>query len=585
MHRVFLVALLYLLSSTSAIWPQPTHYQNGSQILWLSCTVEADYKSRSVPVTAKSLESNYRRDAPRVNQSSTFPNDILTAAFDRFMWNAMNSTFVPWKFFPRGTGSPIPQPVTNVTTLIRQCIQHITIEETTTNLSSSTTSIDESYSLSISANGSVWISVASTNGAIYALNTLSQLFYATPDGSIYTPYVPVYIQDSPVFEHRGLNLDISRNYISPHHVMRTINAMSFNKLNRLHLHATDSQSWPLEIPALADLAAKGAYRNSSIWSVADLEQVQSHGTSRGVQVFLEIDSPGHTAAIAYAYPDLIAAFNEQPWVSYGNEPPTGQLKLNDSCVTTFMNTLYGDLLPRVSPYSDYFHTGGDELNANVYSLDPSIKSNSSDIIQPYFQSFINHIHSLIRAQGLTPIVWEETLLIWNISLPTNSTIIQTWKTSSVAEIVAQGYQVIFGDSAHWYLDCGYGAFIDPSPKNPQTPIVPPYLDWCSPMNNWRQIYSYDPRVNISTSDQKLLLGGEIQIWGELTDPVNLDGKIWPRAAAAAEVLWSGPTGPEGVNEGVTRRLAEMRERLVDLGFAASMVQMEWCLQNQGGCTQ
>ena len=380
-------------------------------------------------------------------------------------------------------------------------------------------------------------------------------------------------------------MDISRNWISPKDVMRTINAMSFNKLNRLHLHATDSQSWPLEVPALPALATKGAYKNSSIWTAADLEKVQNHGTSHGVQVFLEIDSPGHTASIAYSYPELIAAFNEQPWAAYGNEPPTGQLKLNNSAVTTFVDTLYGDLLPRISPFSGYFHTGGDEVNANVYSLDSGVNSNSSEVIQPLLQAFIDHIHTLIRAQGLTPIVWEEMLLIWNMSLPTNSTIIQTWKTSSVADVVATGHKVIFGDSAHWYLDCGYGAFIDPSPTNPQTPIVPPYLDWCSPMNNWRQIYSYDPRVNISTSDQNLLLGGEIQIWGELTDPVNLDGKVWPRAAAAAEVLWSGPKGPEGVNEGVTRRLAEMRERLVDLGYAASMVQMEWCLQNQGGCTQ
>ncbi|MCJ1399272.1 N-acetyl-glucosamine-6-phosphate deacetylase [Xylographa trunciseda] len=582
MRRVFLVVILYLFGSITAIWPQPTLYRKGSQVLWLSRTVQADYKSKSVPVTARYLDRTYLRDASLVNQSSTFPNDILTAAFDKFTWNAMKSTFVPWKFYPRGTGLPIPPPVTNATDII----QHITIEETASSLlGSSTSGIDESYSLSISTNGGVWISAASTNGAIYALHTLSQLFYASPDGSIYTPYVPVFIEDSPFYEHRGLNIDISRNYISPQHVMRTIDAMSFNKFNRLHLHATDSQSWPLEIPPLPDLATKGAYKNSSIWTVADLQKVQSHASSRGIQCYLEIDSPGHTAAIAYGYPDLIAAFNEQPWVSYGNEPPTGQLKLNDPAVTTFMETLYGDLLPRVSPYSSYFHTGGDELNANVYSLDPSVKSNSSATIQPLFQSFINQIHSLIRAQGLTPIVWEETLLIWNISLPKDSTIIQTWKTSSVAEIAALGYKVIFGDSAHWYLDCGYGAFIDPSSTDPQTPIAPPYLDWCSPVNNWRQIYSYDPTINVSLSDQDLLLGGEIQIWGELTDPVNLDGKLWPRAAAAAEVLWSGPKGPKGVNEDVTRRLAEMRERLVDRGFAASMVQMEWCLQNQGGCTQ
>ena len=73
------------------------------------------------------------------------------------------------------------------------------------------------------------------------------------------------------------------------------------------------------------------------------------------------------------------------------------------------------------------------------------------------------------------------------------------------------------------------------------------------------------------------------MWGELTDKVNLDGKVWPRASAAGEVLWSGVKGVEGVNEGVTRRLADLRERMVGLGFAASVVQMTWCLQNLGDC--
>ena len=74
------------------------------------------------------------------------------------------------------------------------------------------------------------------------------------------------------------------------------------------------------------------------------------------------------------------------------------------------------------------------------------------------------------------------------------------------------------------------------------------------------------------------------MFGELTDPVNLDGKLWPRAAAAAEIMWSGPVGPAGVEESVTRRLAEMRERLVLRGVQANMVQMTWCLQNIGDCS-
>ncbi len=55
--------------------------------------------------------------------------------------------------------------------------------------------------------------------------------------------------------------------------------------------------------------------------------------------------------------------------------------------------------------------------------------------------------------------------------------------------------------------------------------------------------------------------------------------LWPRAAAAAEVLWKG----EGkVSEDTTRRLAEVRERLLGRGISAAAVSMEWSLSNYGG---
>ncbi|KAI9879761.1 MAG: N-acetyl-glucosamine-6-phosphate deacetylase, partial [Watsoniomyces obsoletus] len=75
-------------------------------------------------------------------------------------------------------------------------------------------------------------------------------------------------------------------------------------MNRLHLHATESQSWPLEIPALPDLAAKGAYQPDLVWSTDDLEGVQAYGDDRGVMVYLEIDMPGHFYAALQALPEL-----------------------------------------------------------------------------------------------------------------------------------------------------------------------------------------------------------------------------------------------------------------------------------------
>jgi hexosaminidase len=117
--------------------------------------------------------------------------------------------------------------------------------------------------------------MVSTQGGLHALETFSQLFYthSRSVNMVYTPYAPVVIEDGPAFVHRGLNLDISRNWISPSHVRRTIEAMAFNKFNRLHMHASDAQSWPLNIPTLPELAREGTYHPDQIYHDGFLGQL------------------------------------------------------------------------------------------------------------------------------------------------------------------------------------------------------------------------------------------------------------------------------------------------------------------------
>lgn len=68
--------------------------------------------------------------------------------------------------------------------------------------------------------------------------------------------------------------------------------------------------------------------------------------------------------------------------------------------------------------------------------------------------------------------------------------------------------------------------------------------------------------------------------------MNLDDMLWPRAAAAAEVLWSGAKDASGKNRSqvlASPRLGEMRERMVQRGVGAGPVQMVYCTQNGTEC--
>lgn len=439
---------------------------------------------------------------------------------------------------------------------------------------------------------------------MYFTETFKQLFYThKATGRVYSPHIPVLIRDEPRWKYRGLSLGIARNPFSVEDVTRTIRAMASVKLNKLHLHATDSQAWPLDIPSLPDLATKGAYQPNLVWSATDLRRVQNYGISKGVEVILELDMPGHTASIAHAYPDLIAGFNQLDWSTFALEPLSGQLKLNSSRVDDFLDTLFDDLLPRQKPFTAAYHLGGDEVNLQIHLLDETVRSNSHEALQPLMQLFMQRLYDKAVDNGLRPMIWEEMILEWHLDFSQGKhgrlgpkPLVQAWRSSEhIAELLEEGFPVIFGDSKHWYLDCGFGVFLDPYPTGTSPPGVPyntsgglpsqleaPYLDYCSPYHNWRSMYMFNPLEGIPDRLQSGIEGGESLMWSEQTDGIDLDFKLWPRAAAAAEVLWAGPREQAMIAD-ATWRLGQWRERIVlDDKIASSPVGMTWCLM-EGGC--
>ena len=453
-----LACLLAILQPASAVWPAPQSYTKGSSFLYLHQNIHVTYNGAPVrwpfcPRREEDTEILLSQQLPYTwgySPRSLNSREVVQAGVSRALGSIFSGKFVPWMLRNRGELSEfepnVHKPQKWLKTL--QIIQ--TAADKPGAFKPLAGEVDESYNLTIGANGAAKLTAVSSIGVLRGLETFTQLFYQHSTGtSWYTPYAPVSIQDAPKFPHRGVLLDTARHFFPVEDIKRTIDAMSWNKLNRLHIHVTDSQSWPLEIPALPELARKGAYSPFQTYSPGDIASIQRYGAYRGVEVYFEIDMPGHIGSVAESHPELIVAYDAQPYYWYCAQPPCGAFRLNSTAVDDFLETLFDDLLPRLAPYTAYFHTGGDELNANDSMLDEGIRSNDSAVLQPLLQKFIDTQHARVRKAGLTPLTWEEIPLDWNVTIG-KDTVVQTWLgTASVKTLTGMGHKVIDSNYNFW----------------------------------------------------------------------------------------------------------------------------------------
>ncbi|KAJ6892271.1 hypothetical protein NC651_025468 [Populus alba x Populus x berolinensis] len=170
--------------------------------------------------------------------------------------------------------------------------------------------VDESYLLLVekrngqSIIGEAYIEANTVYGALRGLETFSQLCafdYETKAVQIYR--APWYILDKPRFAYRGLLLDTSRHYLPIAVIKQIIESMSYAKLNVLHWHIIDEESFPLEVPSYPNLW-KGSYTKWERYTVEDAYEIVDFAKMRGINVMAEIDVPGHAESWGTGYPDL-----------------------------------------------------------------------------------------------------------------------------------------------------------------------------------------------------------------------------------------------------------------------------------------
>ncbi|KAG2260302.1 hypothetical protein Bca52824_079596 [Brassica carinata] len=426
-------------------------------------------------------------------------------------------------------------------------------------------------------------------------HTLSKLVVTVTD--LFFPFTT----DSPLFGHRGVLLDTSRNYYGVEDITRTIRAMSANKLNVFHWHITDSHSFPLVLPSEPSLAAKGSYGPVMVYTPADVSMIVQFGLEHGVRVLPEIDTPGHTGSWGEAYPEIVTCGN-MFWLPAGktwderlaSEPGTGQLNpLNPKTYEVVKNVIrdVAKLFPE-----PFFHGGGDEVIPGCWKTDPAITSflSSGGTLSQLLEKYINSTLPYIVSQNRTAVYWEDVLLDAKIKvdssvLPKGHTILQTWNNgnANTKRIVAAGYRVIVSSSEYYYLDCGHGGFLgNDSQYDQQGGGGSGGGSWCAPFKTWQSIYNYDITDGlVDEEERKMVLGGEVALWSEQADPTVLDSRLWPRASAFAESLWSGNRDERGVKRcgEALDRLNRWRYRMVKRGIGAEPIQPLWCLKNPGMC--
>ena len=398
---------------------------------------------------------------------------------------------------------------------------------------------EERYSLRVTPMG-VSIDAPTSLGVLRALATLEQLPRTDRKGR-YLPEVD--IRDQPRFAWRGLLIDAARHFMPVAVIKRNLDGMAAVKLNVLHWHLTDDQGFRIESRVFPRLQTVGS-TDGLFYTQGEVREVLAYAAARGIRVVPEFDMPSHTTSWIVAYPRL--ASNDSVYAPYTRWRTTN-VAIDPTRETTY--TFIDSLLTEMTGLfpDPYFHAGGDENDGRNWRRTPRIvawmqahkmtKADGKTVDKHQLQTYFNRrVLAMLQQRGKTMLGWDEIL---GPDLP-KEVVIQSWRgKKGLAEAARLGHPVLLSNG--YYLDLNLTAassyLTDPLPAD--TPLTP--------------------------AERKLVLGGEAAMWAEYADSVVLDSRIWPRAAAVAERLWSPQAATQNVAD-LYRRMNILSPQLETLGL-------------------
>jgi Glycosyl hydrolase family 20, catalytic domain/beta-acetyl hexosaminidase like len=296
---------VHRLWNDSLVWPAPQievyevmrTFNNSIPIL------------RTLYVNDLNWEYNEAQDVPTKEAHSSVWVSILDAARDRFQ--LFLGRAVPSDIDPSAFDKYYPVNPSNAE-LVQLAGIRLNIRNTSeTNLYFG---LDESYEIDItdpSKENSSWIEISSTNvyGSLYGLESLKQLLQfgwlqssvnhkAVASTAVFilrNSTFKLYISDTPVYSYRGIMIDTARHFLPLDDIVINLQVMASNKLNVLHWHMTDSQSFPYLSERFPELAIQGAYcYPECVYNASQIKLVINQASLLGIRVIVEVDLPGHS---------------------------------------------------------------------------------------------------------------------------------------------------------------------------------------------------------------------------------------------------------------------------------------------------
>ncbi|WAR12600.1 HEXB-like protein [Mya arenaria] len=342
------------------------------------------------------------------------------------------------------------------------------------------------------------------------------------------------IEDKPRFPHRGILIDTSRHYIHKHVIRDVLDGMAYTKLNVLHWHMVDDNSFPYQSEVYPKLS------HSFSW---------------------------------FGYPEIKSTCYTRNGKAVRG--PIGPINPAKNETYEFMSNLFNEIFD-VFP-DEFVHLGGDELHDSCWATNPTITAYLEEFgnipqveartsnVQNYINKAIGFYFSRLiktlkdtaeqKQQRKNFIMWEDVLR--NTEKVPSESILQVWmgQPSNVRVLNSKGYKALY--SSCWYLD-----------NIEQYPM-------------WSKYYECDPSPYSSDAEEKgRLLGGEACLWAEFITTDTLMTMMWPRSLAPAERLWS----PRNVRDigSAARRIEEQRCRMINRGLATGHISgPDYCIRPNG----